>query len=158
MIFDTYVSINMVALTSDITGIPEVTAEAANPGASLEISQVESLPGDAKITVTAENGNNAAYFDYYAGTNKLKTVRSLYWSAKTLEGNALVKDFTPPIKAVEMVREFDKEQNIIAIYLKVYNDYKKGVEGVANIEQATYGADMDTLEFEGEQIGFYENL
>lgn len=40
---------------------PEVTAQAADPSASVQVAQASSLPGTAEITVIAENGDTAVY-------------------------------------------------------------------------------------------------
>lgn len=54
------------------------------------------------IKVAGENGSerfllNSGRYDYYEGTSKLRSAKSLFWSAKKLVDNSVIKDFTVPL-------------------------------------------------------------
>lgn len=55
----------MVSLPSGTTLVPYVTAEAQDAAAIVDISQALSLPGEAQIAVTAEDGTLRTYIVYF---------------------------------------------------------------------------------------------
>ena len=55
----------MVSLPTGTTSVPYVTAEAQDAAARVDISQPLSLPGEAQIVVTAEDGTLRTYIVYF---------------------------------------------------------------------------------------------
>ena len=55
----------MVSLPIGTTSVPYVTAEAQDAAATVDISQPLSLPGEAQIVVTAEDGTLRTYIVYF---------------------------------------------------------------------------------------------
>jgi hypothetical protein len=88
---------------------------------------------------------NSGIYQYYEDTNKPRSMRSFFWSAKKLVDNVVVKDFTPPIVSISVYREFDENQNIYQIMLAASNDGEKagqafwGTIPTENLYQANLG-------------------
>ena len=81
------------------------------------------------IKVSGEGGSerfliNSASYEYYSEGN-YKNILSLFWSAKKLIDNTVVKDFTPPIKSIVLAREFDESQNLKTIALSFSREFTK---------------------------------
>lgn len=90
------------------------------------------------IKISGEKGSrrflsNAVGYYYCEGTNSLMRVNSLFWSAKILEGNKVIKDFTKPIDSVIFIRKLLPSGESTNFYLffftgnqeatmKIYND------------------------------------
>ena len=79
----------------------------------------------------------------------IREIKSHFWSAKKLEGNNVVKDFTEPINSIILYREFDSDGNPTNISLQF-------IDGAKNIASETfwsgdlskgelYEADISTL-------------
>lgn len=116
-----------------------------------EFIQFEGLGGSERFLV------NSRGFEYYEGTNKVKTIKSQYWSAKQIQGSAVVKDFNGPIKSVVMWREFDEKQNMTAVRIACYIDYGATNQHIylERPDSNYYKGSMDTLKYEGTPIIFY---
>ncbi len=112
------------------------------------------------IKISGENGsqrflvNSGGTGWYDEGTyKKLKYLKLLFWSAKRLEGNTLVKDFSLPIYSVVLKKNFDENQKLTSIDVffssegqKSNEQFWSGVDPVTNV----YQADMSTLRYEGD--------
>lgn len=109
------------------------------------------------IRVSGEGGSerfliNSAAFDYYEGTGGYSSIRSLFWSAKKVVENSVVKDFTPPVKSIILSREFDEFQQLSVFTLSfsdegqdAQNDFWSGFPA-----ENIYQADMNTANQAGE--------
>lgn len=94
---------------------------------------------------------NSRSFEYYEGTNRIKSIKSQYWSAKELQGSSVVKNFNGPIKAAILWREFDENQNMTAMYFTCYDDYQfnSGLSELQRPDSNYFIGIMDTLKHSG---------
>ncbi len=73
---------------------------------------------------------NSVSIDYYKecnegaciNTENTRKIKSFFWSAKKLEGNVIVKDFSPPIYSVILIREYDTRGSIVSFKLSFSNN------------------------------------
>lgn len=89
----------------------------------------ESVTTEEFIKISGPNGSqrfllNSGSYEWWDGESapKLKCARSFFWSAKQLEGNTVVKDFSPPIHSVTLKRTFDEKQNLTGVELYFSSD------------------------------------
>lgn len=95
---------------------------------------------------------NGASYDYYEGTTKYRDIRSFFWSVSKLVGNSIVKDFTPPIISVAILRAFNESGQLQSMTLSFSNDGQRAVEEFGTRIPAGnfYEADMGALNQSGD--------
>lgn len=82
------------------------------------------------IKISGERGSrrfllNSQQFEYY-DDNNLKQIYSFFWSAKVLEGNSIVKDFTEPVDSVIFMRKLQPSGEATNFYLSFFTGAEKG--------------------------------
>ena len=110
------------------------------------------------VKVTGKNSSarflmNSLVNHFYAGTSKLRDSNTEFSSHKKVEGNNIIKDFTPPIRLIYFQRAFDEAQKLKAITLEsligaVWAAQHSGT-GLPD-GQDEYQADLTTLVQAGE--------
>ena len=103
------------------------------------------------IKITGKNGSERFLLNSFSRQGS--QTQSFFWSAKKLEGNTVIKDFTPPIKSVTLQKTYGPDRNLASIELsfssegdKTANEFWTGTLPQANL----YHADMATLHTTGE--------
>lgn len=84
------------------------------------------------IKISGERGSrrfllNSQQFEYY-DDNTLKQIYSFFWSAKVLEGNVIVKDFTEPVDSVIFMRKLQPSGEATNFYLSFFTGAEKGLQ------------------------------
>ncbi len=112
------------------------------------------------IKISGENGSvrflaNSETTGWYDEGNytKLRFIKTQFWSAKTLEGNTVVKDFNPPVKSVILKKNFDENQHLtsINVYFSNEGDSDSQVSWyLTDPITNKYQADMTTLVYNGD--------
>lgn len=110
------------------------------------------------IKVTGEGGSvrllvNSARFAYYPGTAQFQDINSFFWSAKKIQDATVVKDFTPPITSITLLRKFDEGQKLYAILLSFSDDGQRAQEEfwATDPKENLYKADLSTLVQAGDE-------
>ncbi|PKP55555.1 MAG: hypothetical protein CVT89_08120, partial [Candidatus Altiarchaeales archaeon HGW-Altiarchaeales-2] len=91
------------------------------------------------IKIIGEKGSrrflaNSESISYYELTNNLREVYSLFWSAKKLEGNKVIKDFTEPIDSVIFRRKCLPSGECTNFYLSFFTGSQNFIMDVFNSE------------------------
>lgn len=117
---------------------------------------------DEFIKISGENGSQrflansmtTGWYDEAQGTYKsLQYIKTLFWSAKKLIGNTVIKDPNPPVYSVILKKYFDENQKLTSITL-FFSD--EGNQANAQFwlpidpGENVYQADMSTLIYEGD--------
>lgn len=94
---------------------------------------------------------NSGSYDYYEGSSNYKGIRTLFWSAKKLVDNSVVKDFTLPINSITLFREFNIDQTLKSLTLSFASGDKEaaGAEFNSGPSKNVYEADINTLNQSG---------
>ncbi|MBI2515050.1 hypothetical protein HYV91_02610 [Candidatus Wolfebacteria bacterium] len=108
------------------------------------------------IRVSGQGGSerfllNSAVYNYYEGTTNYRDIKSFFWSAKKLVDNSVVKDFTPPIKSINLHRTFSASQQINSIQLSFSsNGEQAAAEFWSSLPtENLYGADSNAINQSG---------
>ena len=92
---------------------------------------------------------NSVSYDYYPGTSDYRQISSLFWSGKKINEstNQIIKDYSQPMNAIALVREFDESQNLVGITLN--GQYSQGSGSEEEIKTIigdnTYEADITSI-------------
>ena len=114
--------------------------------------------GDMKevfIKISGENGSER--FLHNSMSFRESYDKTLFWSGKKLDGTTIIKDYSQPLKAVTLKKNFDTNQKITSIDLyfakegdggSFNNEFWAEQDPIVNV----YKADMSTLNTDGDAI------
>lgn len=81
---------------------------------------------------------------------KLKYIKILFWSAKRLDGNMVVKGLKGPLKTVVLKKNFDEDQKLVSIKLYFFNGDDSNFWGDDEPATNVFRADLATLTLNGD--------
>lgn len=132
-------------------GVVELNFEGSGQGITEEYIKITGINGSESFLA---NSMTTGWYD--GGNTKLEYRKTFFWSAKKLEGNTVVKDFSGPIKSVTLKKNFDRDQNLVSINLYFSGDGEKANQEFwlsTDPEINVYAADLKTLNSKGDTIG-----
>jgi hypothetical protein len=97
---------------------------------------------------------NAARMVYDDTTGTIRRISSFFWSAKKLIENTVVKDFTPPIRAITVVRTFDPQKSLTRFILAGANEGEQALQDFWMMDPAKnlYHADLTSVRHAGDPM------
>lgn len=156
-------SVPVANWSTDIAGGPHEPLEVLYGVVNLKTTGSGDT-GEEFIKVSGPNGTerflaNSMTTRWYGDEGqyeKLRSNKTLFWSAKKLENNTVIKDFTGPIKSVILQKEFDEDQNLTSIKLFFSDEGKKAAQEFwiweAKSLDSVYECDMATLQTVGDPM------
>ena len=89
------------------------------------------------IKITGERGSrrfllNSEQFEYYPDAG-LRQIYSFFWSAKSLEGNNIVKNFAEPVDSVIFIRKLQPTGESTNFYLAFYTGADNATQAYQNM-------------------------
>ena len=130
--------------SADQTWLKDIISD-SNPNITVLFGAVELknegqvLQKEEFIKISGEKGSrrfllNSASYDYYEGTNNLMRVYTLFWSAKILKGNKVIKDFTKPTDSVIFMRKLLPSGEATNFYLFFFTGDQETTTNIYNDE------------------------
>lgn len=153
----TPVSVEGASWFTDIAGGPDKPLKISYGKVKLFKNGLNDPLSREFIKISGENGSEmflknsggTGWYNEDQGTHeKLKYLKTLFWSDQKLEGNTLVKYFSLPIKSVVLKKNFDENQKLVSINLYFSSDGDKAAKQFSSPDDPTvniYAADLSTL-------------